>query len=208
ARISSSGDNRDSAVRQKFWKRRLARLAGLALGGVAWPVAVFASDIFTSDTGQAALFPAFSIRTGDVIQLALFVGITGAAILSAILLIRERARTAAENVEFRSRVAELDTALQRSEALLNTREQRIVVWSGETQKPEIVGELDVPGIPADRATFLAFGRWLAPGSAAMLERAIAGLRDGRHGFDLIIETIGGLPLEAQGRAVASHVVVR
>lgn len=208
ARISSSGDNRDSAVRQKFWKRRLARLAGLALGGVAWPVAVFASDIFTSDTGQAALFPAFSIRTGDVIQLALFVGITGAAILSAILLIRERARTAAENVEFRSRVAELDTALQRSEALLNTREQRIVVWSGETQKPEIVGELDVPGIPADRATFLAFGRWLVPGSAAMLERAITALRDGRQSFDIIVETVGGLPLEAQGRAVASHVAVR
>ena len=122
ASISSSGDNRDSAVRQKFWKRRLARLASLALGGVAWPVAAFASD-----AGQAALFPAFSIRTGDVIQLALTVGITGAAILSVILLIRERARTAAENVAFRSRVAELDTALQRSEALLNTREQRIVV---------------------------------------------------------------------------------
>ena len=38
-----------------------------------------------------------SIGTVEVMQLAMFVGVMGAALLSAIWLIRERARTAAEN---------------------------------------------------------------------------------------------------------------
>ena len=199
ARKSGAGRDGDSRA------RRLARIAGPVLAGpmfagLAWPVTVFAQE------AARAVPPA--IGTVEVVQLALFVGVTGAAMLSAILLIRERGRTAAENVEFRGRVAELDAALQRAEALLNLRDQRVLVWSGEGRKPELVGALDVPGVPEDRATFLAFGRWLAPASATALERAVAALREGRQGFDLAIETVRGMPLEAQGRAAASHVAVR
>lgn len=203
---SSAGDDRDSQGRDAPVRRRrrlLARLAALALTGVAWPAAALARQ-----AGSAASGLPLAIGTSEVIQLALFIGVTGAAIISAILLIRERARTAAENVEFRGRVAELDNALQRAEALLNLRDQRVLAWSDEDRKPELLGALDQPDVPADRATFLAFGRWLAPGSAAALERAIAGLRDGRRGFDLVVETMRGTVLEAQGRAVASHVAVR
>ena len=181
----------------------LARLSGLALAACAFPAAARAQESPATNVSLP-----LAIGTVEVIQLALFVGVTGAAMLSAMLLIRERARTAAENVEFRGRVAELDAALQRSEALLNLRDQRILVWSGEDVKPDLVGALDVPGVPEDRATFLAFGRWLSPPSASALERAIAALRDGRRGFDLAIETARGEPLEAQGRAAAGHAVVR
>ena len=55
-------------------------------------------------------------------------------LLSAIFLIRERARTAAENVELRARIADLNAALQRSEALLNLRDQRVIVWSNDKQE--------------------------------------------------------------------------
>ena len=79
-------------------------------------------------------------------QLAVFVGVTGAALLSAIVLIRERARTSAENVELRSRVADVNAALRRSEALLNLRDQRVVVWASENKKPELVGTLPVDRI--------------------------------------------------------------
>src|SRR5690606_34699180 len=133
----------------------LARIAGLALATAAWPAAALAQEAERTNVRLP-----FSIGTVEVVQLALFVGITGAAMLSAILLIRERGRTAAENIEFRGRVAELDTALQRAEALLNLRDQRTLVWSGDHRKPELVGMLDVPGVPEERATFLAFGRWL------------------------------------------------
>src|SRR6187455_1786586 len=70
----------------------------------------------------------FSFNTVEVMQLSMFAGVMGAALLSAIFLIRERARTAAENVALRGRVADLNAAIQRSEALLNLRDQRVIVW--------------------------------------------------------------------------------
>src|SRR5690606_38888939 len=144
-----------------------------------------------------------SLNTVDVIQLATFTGVMGAALLSAIFLIRERARTAAENLELRGRVADLNAALQRSEALLNLRDQRVVVWGNERKKPELVGALPTAsGAPDERSAFLAFGRWLMPRSAAALEHAIAALRDKGVAFDLVVETQSGTPLEVQGRKSA------
>src|SRR5690606_16204487 len=52
----------------------------------------------------------FSCGTVEVMQLAMFAGVMGAALLSAIFLIRERARTATENVELRTRIADLNAA--------------------------------------------------------------------------------------------------
>jgi hypothetical protein len=79
--------------------------------------------------------------------------------------------------ELRGRIAELNSAVQRSEALLNLRDQRIIIWAGKNRKPEIVGLLaSDTGTPEDRSAFLAFGRWLTPRSAAALEHAIAALR--------------------------------
>src|SRR5690606_18641697 len=124
----------------------------------------------------------------------------GAAMLSAIWLIRQRGRSEAENLNLRGRVAMLQSAVQRSDALLHLRDQRSVVWIKGNSKPDIVGELPTgSGVPEERAAFLAFGRWLEPRSAAALERALAGLRDEERAFDLVVEAQSGTLLEAQGR---------
>ncbi len=158
------------------------------------------------ESGAAAAHP---LSAGDVIQLASFAGVMGAALLSAVFLIRERTRTAAENLELRGRVADLNAALQRSDALLNLRDQRVLVWSSDRRKPELIGTLPVEsGAPEERAAFLAFGRWLMPRSAAALENAVAALRDKGAAFDLVAEAHNGAPLEVQGRKSAAHVVVR
>ena len=182
-------------------KALLCGVGGLAAG--LWPVAAFAQSGQTS-----GVLGRLAFGTSDVIQFALFAGITGAAMLSAILLIRERGRTAAQNVQLRGRVALLETALHRSDSLLNLRDQRILVWFNEDTRPELIGSLGVADAPEERATFLAFGKWLTPASAAALERAIAGLREQRRTFDLVVETGRGGLLEAQGRTSASHVAVR
>ena len=49
-----------------------------------------------------------SVGTVEVMQAAVFAGVMGAALVSAVWLIRERARTAAENSELRARVSDLD----------------------------------------------------------------------------------------------------
>src|SRR5690606_31321981 len=147
--------------------------------------------------------------TFEVIQLAVFAGITGAAMLSAIWLIRERQRTAAENLELRGRVAELGTALQRSESLLTLNDQRIVLWGEDGRKPALVGSLPAgSGAPEDRAQFLAFGRWIEPRSAAELEHGLAELREHATAFDLVIVALTGTLFEAQGRRSASNRILR
>ncbi|MER8825112.1 PAS-domain containing protein [Mesorhizobium sp. M0938] len=177
-------------------------LASSALAGPLFGLAAHAETVAAQKAG-------FSVSTVEVMQLAMFVGVMGAALVSAIFLIRERARTAAQNVELRARLADVNAALRRSEALLNLRDQRVIVWASENKKPELVGTLPVEsGAPEDRAAFLAFGRWLMPRSAAALEHAVTGLRDKAKSFDLVIESQIGAPLEVHGRKSAAHVLVR
>ncbi len=162
-----------------------------------------------AQAGTALPAVGVSIGTFEVIQIAVFAGVLGAAMLSAIWLIRERTRIATENADLRSRMADLNAALQRSEALLNLRDQRIVAWSGDNRKPEIMGSLPAEsGAPDERGAFLAFGRWLSSRSAAALEQAINALREKSNPFDLAVETIGGVPLEVLGRKSAQHAFVR
>ncbi|CAN7186346.1 ATP-binding protein [Mesorhizobium sp. LjRoot246] len=185
------------------WRARAGLF--LATSALAGPLAGAVAHAEIAGAAVAGL----SMSAVEVMQLAVFVGVTGTAFLSAIVLIRERARTSAENVELRSRLADINAALRRSEALINLRDQRVVVWAAENKKPELIGTLPVEsGAPDDRAAFLAFGRWLMPRSAAALEHAIAGLRERATPFDLVIESQAGAPLEVHGRKSAAHVLVR
>ncbi|TGQ74208.1 PAS domain-containing sensor histidine kinase [Mesorhizobium sp. M00.F.Ca.ET.186.01.1.1] len=185
------------------WRARAAFL--LASSAFASPLAGAMAHAQAVGVKAAGM----SVSTVEVMQLAVFLGVTGAALLSAIVLIRERARTSAENVELRSRIADVNAALRRSEALLNLRDQRVVVWASENKKPELIGTLPVEsGAPEERSAFLAFGRWLMPRSAAALEHAVAALREKARSFDLVIETLAGAPLEVHGRKSAAHVLVR
>ena len=190
---------------------RLARRAGLVRHPLLLAGSMLAGPL-AATAAHAAEKPAagaFSINTVDVIQLAIFAGVMGAALLSAIFTIRERARTSDENVQLRARIADVNAALQRAEALLNLRDQRVVVWSAENKKPELIGGLPAEcGAPEERAAFLAFGRWLMPRSAAAFEHAVTALRERGKAFDLVVETQAGQPLEVQGRKSATYVIVR
>jgi len=149
------------------------------------------------------------VGTGEVVQLAVFAGVIGSALFCAIYLIRERGRVSTQNTDLRALIADLNANLQRSEGLLNLRDQRIVVWSDKNGKPELLGALPPEsGAPDERSDFLAFGRWLSPRSAAALDHAAAGLRDNGRPFDLVVETHRGAPLEVQGRKNAVHAFLR
>jgi len=198
-----SGPIRDSASRfggrRSVWWRRGASLAALA-------AAMSPGALLAQEAAEEAGLP---VGTLEVIQLAMFVGVMGAALLSAIWMIRERARIADENVDLRAKVQELGSALQRADALVNTRDQRIIVWDGTQARPDVVGGLPAEmGVPEERAGFLAFGRWLTPTSAAPFERALVTLRDNGIAFDLIVETQAGVLLQAEGRRSAGNTVVR
>lgn len=175
------------------------------LGSAA--VSLLAVDVAHAQDGLDLSLLSFG--TADVMQLSVLVGVMGAALFSAILLIRERGRTAAENIELRAKVADLNGAIRRSDALVNLRDQRLIVWNDERRKPELLGTLPAEaGAPDERSSFLAFGRWLTARSAANLENAVAGLRERGAGFDLVVEALNGAPIEVQGRRTPAYVIVR
>jgi len=188
------------AVRR--WRRMLLPSSAMAT------LALAASDAKAQNSDVFGI-PGISLGTFEVIQFAVFAGVMSAAMLSAIWLIRERARTASENVALRARVNDLNTALSRTEALLNLRDQRLIVWPADKSKAELIGSLPTEsGAPDERAAFLAFGRWLMPRSASALENAIAALREKGTPFDRVIEGQNGAPLEVRGRKTPTHAIVR
>ncbi|MBX3581749.1 MAG: PAS-domain containing protein [Rhizobiaceae bacterium] len=200
-RKTDSGQGKPDATEPRF-----SRLGRFALASVSGTALLAAGPALAQDRLAATLF---SFGTFEVIQFSMLAGVMGAALLSAIVLIRERARTAAENVTLRARVADLNGEIRRSEALLGLRDQRLIVWNDEHRKPELLGSLpSESGAPDERASFLAFGRWLTARSAAALENAVASLRERGAAFDLVIEAQNGAPIEVQGRRTAAHVIVR
>lgn len=182
------------------------RLAGAArrLGTGAAAIALCCAPALADSA-----VPARIIGTAEVILYSVLAGIVGAAALSVGWLIRERGRIAAENAALRDKINELNGAVQRSRAVLDLRDQRIVIWPPGEGRAEIAGSLPTgSGAPDERARFLAFGRWLSPDSAAALERALAGLRRGDGPFTLVVETRSDSLLEVEGRIAAGHAIAR
>ncbi|RFC68568.1 MULTISPECIES: sensor histidine kinase [Mesorhizobium] len=203
-----SGGQKDSSPRvatpiRVSMRRALTRVSAFALAGGLGVAEVLAQE------PEAALphFPMLS--TPEVLQLAIVAGVLLATFLTAITLIRDRARISTENADIKTRLAESTAIVRRYEALMSFRDQRTIVWASDAKKADIVGALPAEsGAPEDRAQFLAFGRWLNPQSAAMLDQATAALREHRRNFDLMAETQNGSVLEVQGRYTPASVLVR
>lgn len=158
--------------------------------------------------GPITLFGQY-FGTGDVIQFAMFCGAMGAALLASVLMMRERSRIAEENTALRAKVASLTSQVNQLEAVATGDGQTALIWSGKDHKPAMIGKLDPgTGAPDQRASFLAFGRWFEPVSAARLEKSISTLREKAEPFSAVFETLSGAPLDVQGRTAGGSAVVR
>ncbi|MCX8293319.1 PAS-domain containing protein [Phyllobacterium sp. 0TCS1.6A] len=190
----------------------LGMIRRLAMGTASALPLLFSSIVAARAEGPLGMIEApFGIRVGafEVVQFAMFLGAMGAALLSAGWLIRERSRIAQENRHLRGKVADLNVALQRNEALLNLKDQKIIIWDGSAGAPSIIGNLSPEtGVPEGRSLFLAFGRWLRVESVTLLERSITALREAARPFDIAIETSKGAPIEVQGRTSGGYAIVR
>ncbi|MDF1610464.1 PAS-domain containing protein [Hoeflea sp. YIM 152468] len=149
------------------------------------------------------------ISSLEVVNFAMVIGAISAAMISAIWLIRERAKIDLENVGLRASLADANARISRYEALIVDRDRQIVVWDGAGLPAEVLGCLSAEtGAPQKPAEFLAFGRWLEPRSAAKLDDAIDKLRAQAQRFDMIVETSRGHVIEAQGRVSGGRAFVR
>lgn len=136
--------------------------------------------------------------------------IGAAAVLLAMLALG--ARQAGEMLPAAERFADMSGGrgiLAAADAIVSTEPQTVLVWERDAPLHIVIHALaDVPGVPRDHAELLRFGHWLEPGSTETLRTALERLfREGQP-FSLVVKTMPGGHIEADGRAVGGRAIVR
>jgi signal transduction histidine kinase len=184
--------------------RRPIRLSAAAAAFLMSSTALASAEEAGTD-----LFYAFSsVRPHEWAAFGLNVGVVVFGVITGIALLRSRAKAAQAQVRTREEINALKLALDRANALLTLDPHIVVVWGGDKDEPEIVGDVSlVTELPAARRA-LAFGAWLPAERAAELERAVEALRRGGTPFRMDVVTLAGRPIEAEGRAIGGRAVLR
>src|SRR4051812_47502798 len=182
--------------------------AATALGAVVSPNPANAATDSDGALLLAFLNAALALDPYEIAALALTLGVIFFATLTAILLVRTRARAARRDADARAEIMGLKAEIDRVKALLLSEPQAIVVWPASGDEPEIIGDTAiVTPVPIARRA-LAFGSWLAPDQAHALERAVDTLRSRGEGFAMALTTLAGRHVQAEGRAIGNRAVLR
>jgi len=193
--------------------RRSGGLARPWLSGFSVAIGVvFAAPARAAEPPQLALREVVldasqSIDRHEIAALVLLVGLVVFAVVTAIMLLRTRARAARMEASAHNEIAALRTDLDRANALLLSEPQVMVDWPAASDEPTIEGDPAVVGVTAPHRV-LAFGSWLEAGKAIAMEQAVEVLRTRGEAFSMAFTTLSGRPVEAQGRAIAGGAVLR
>jgi len=170
-------------------------------------------------TAPAAIWPTFAraevtalgaIGQFDQHEIAILVPMVGLivfAVITAIMLVRMRRRTARLEGTSRDEITGLHEQLDRANALLLSERQVLVDWPAASNRPSVDGDLALLGV-VEPHRVLAFGSWLDAGRASEMERAVEALRAHGEAFATTLTTLAGQPIEAQGRAIGGRAVLR
>jgi signal transduction histidine kinase len=144
----------------------------------------------------------------DIAGLALTFGILFFAVVTAVMLVRARARAAQSEIAAREEIIALKADVDRAHALLLAEPQMIVAWTAGGDKPEIFGDTSMVTPVSAPHRVLAFGTWLEPAQARTMERLVEALRNEGASFSTALTTLSGRPMEAEGRAIGGRAVLR
>jgi signal transduction histidine kinase len=148
-----------------------------------------------------------SIDQHAVAFLALVLGVILFAVVTAILLVRTRARAARLEAWSRGQIARLRDEVARANAVILSEPQIVVDWPAGSDEPNIEGDPAMLGVFAAHRV-LAFGSWLDAGKARAMDHAVDALRARGEPFSMTLTTLGGQPIEAHGRAIGGRAVLR
>jgi signal transduction histidine kinase len=152
---------------------------------------------------------AFSTLDGHEISgLALTLGAIAFAVVTAIMLVRVRASMAAAHRRALTEIAELRSEIDRSTAMLLAEPQVLMMFGAPGDEPEILGDTAILSPNPVARRVLAFGTWLPPDLAQAMTHAVAALRERGAGFTLMLATLAGRHIEAEGRAVGGRAILR
>ncbi len=174
---------------------------------IASAATLFASRA-TADDGTAIDALIAGLSRQDIANLTLTLGLLCFAILATVVLVRTRARAARDAAAVRNENAALRGELDRVNALLMSEPQVLIAWPADDGAPDVLGDTALIGPGATAQRVLAFETWLAPRRAQAMHDAVAQLRSEGRGFRLSLTTAADRPLEAEGRAIGGHAVLR
>ena len=179
-------------------------------------VAVFATaaaaTASTTGFAQAVLDATLADSAGAwdrfaVAALALILGGICFAVITAVMLVRMRMRAQKAEADSRAEILALKGALDRANSLLLSEPQAIIIWS-QDEEPEIMGDPSIATAAPVPRRILAFGTWLDPDKARVMENAVEALRARGQGFSMALNTLSGRQIEAEGRAIGGQAVLR
>ena len=143
----------------------------------------------------------------EIALVALAAGAVLFAIVTATVLLRTRRRMAWLQDGTRDAITALRAEADRARALLLSEPQVVIDWPAASNQPCIEGDPAALGLPRGHE-LLVLNRWLEGSKAAAMARAMEALCARGEPFSMALNTLAGHPIEAQGRALGGHAVLR
>ena len=160
---------------------------------------------------HAALTPvslASIIENHSEATLSIFVVLAVFSVVTSFLYVRERDKWGGQARVYEDEITRLRSEADRAQLLLASDVQIIVTWNPANDEPLIDGDhVALTGTNNPRRV-LAFGTWLPPNDARIMEEHLTQLRHQGEPFARLVRSINGQHLEATGRVVAGRAIMR
>lgn len=117
--------------------------------------------------------------------------------------------TRRETVRLATETSRLQARLAAAEGIIRAEPQVLIYWEpGESLRVVCHGLTSVPGLPESQRDLLRFGQWLTPDAAVDLKTGLDDLFATGRSFNMILKTVAGGHVEAEGRTAGGRAVLR
>ena len=142
-------------------------------------------------------------------ELAVIAVIGALVILGLVLAWFTAGRARREAKITREESADLKRSLAAADSVIRSEPQILVSWAQNEPLRVVAQSLKgIPGLPDTPERFLRFGQWLEPGSGGTLKMALDTLFSTGRPFNIIVRTLAGGHVEAEGRTAGGRAILR
>ncbi len=177
-------------------------LASLSVLCIAFLSFVFAGKPILSAVGLR-----LDVRT--LLIIGILGGVIGVAVFAATVFLRAANRAQKAEALSTREVAQLQKRLSSIESIIQAEPQLLVFWEQTGEPNVIINNLEQDlGTPDDPRQVLRFRSWLEPDSASELENSLKNMFQEGSAFNLMLKTLVGGDLEADGRAAGGRLILK
>jgi signal transduction histidine kinase len=188
---------------------KFARFAGTCAGICSLLLAT--SPVQGNEASQMGVAASLRGHAGAA-GLSLIAGLIAFLVLAALLFLSWRRHWLEREATHHLELSALRAKLDRAELFLGAETQTIIAWGGAWGRPggdpDIEGNLWLAGDRSNPRRVLAFGSWLPPGTAQILDNFVARLRARGESFRTTVASLDARHLEIEGRPVSGLAVLR